>query len=221
MNPITKEFNKFFIELAANNHKDWFDENRKRYENYIKKPFEEFVGLLIDELQKLDKNLNPKPKDCIFRINRDIRFSKDKTPYKMNRSAAINKGGRKDMSPSGIYVHLGPEHIRVYRGLFMIKTPEINKVRAYMKENMSLLKKCYSDKKFKQCFNEVRGEESKRVPKEFKEAAEKEPLILKKQWYYFKEMSPDLVTDPALISKIMDCYKAGNPMSNYLTKALA
>ena len=77
MNPISTEFNQFFKELAANNHKDWFDLNRKRYETHVKKPFEDFVEQLIEAVQKEDKSLNPKPKDCIFRINRDIRFSKD------------------------------------------------------------------------------------------------------------------------------------------------
>ena len=95
---FSPDFLQFFKELAANNHKEWFDENRKRYETVVKKPFEVFVQHAIDEMAKLDPRLSElDPKKCIFRINRDIRFSKDKAPYKLNRSAAISVGGRNDM----------------------------------------------------------------------------------------------------------------------------
>jgi len=219
MNPISTEFNQFFIELAANNNKEWFDENRKRYETHVKKAFEDFVALLIAEVQKINKNIDPKPKDCIFRINRDIRFSKDKTPYKMNRSAAINKGGKKDMSTEGLYVEMGPEHIRVYRGIFMSNTAEIAGIRAYIAKNPKELAKLYSDKGFKKYFGEVRGDKAKRLPKELAAAAENESLILNKQWYFFHQMPAEKTTDPQLISKIIDCYKAGDKMAKFLAKA--
>lgn len=220
MNPITKEFNQFFIDLAPNNHKDWFDENRKRYEHHIKKPFEDFVGLLIGEVNKHNKNINPKPKDCIFRINRDIRFAKDKTPYKMNRSAAINIGGRKDMSPEGVYVEMGPEHVRVYRGLYQLKTEDIGKVRNYIAKNNKEFKSLYSEKNFKKYFGEVRGEKAKRIPKELSSVAENEALIYNKQWYFFSEMSPEKTTDKNLINLIIDRYLAAEPIAQFFAKAL-
>lgn len=220
MNPISKDFNQFFKELAANNHKDWFDIHRKRYETNVKKPFEEFVGMLIEAIQKEDPSISPKPNDCIFRINRDIRFSKDKTPYKLNRSAAINKGGRKDMSPAGLYVEMGPEHVRVYRGIYQATTAEILQIRGYMAKNAKTLHQYRTDSEFKKWYGEVRGEKAKRLPKELAIAAEKEPLILNKQWYYFHQMSADKTTDPRLIQTIMDCYRAGNSMAKFLAKAL-
>jgi uncharacterized protein (TIGR02453 family) len=220
MNPITAEFNQFFIDLAPNNHKDWFDENRKRYETHIKKPFEQFVALLIAEVNKHNKKINPKPKDCIFRINRDIRFAKDKTPYKMNRSAAINIGGRKDMSPDGVYVEMGPEHVRVYRGLFMLNTEETGKVRNYIAKNQKAFKDLYSDKNFKKYFGEIKGEQSKRMPKELKEAAEKENLIFNKQWYFYSQMTPEKTSDVNLIKLINERYLAGEPLAQFFKKAL-
>ena len=220
MNPITEEFNQFFIDLAPNNHKDWFDENRKRYETHIKKPFEEFVALLIDEVNKHNKKINPKPKDCIFRINRDIRFAKDKTPYKMNRSAAINVGGKKDMSPEGVYVEMGPEHVRVYRGLYMLKADELLKIRTYIAKNAKTFKELYSDKSFVKYFGEIRGEKAKRMPKELKEAAEKEELLFNKHWYFFSQMPPEKASDTDLISEVIKRFKAAEPLAQFFDKAL-
>jgi uncharacterized protein (TIGR02453 family) len=220
MNPISTEFNQFFKELAANNHKDWFDLNRKRYETHVKKPFEDFVEQLIEAVQKENKSLNPKPKDCIFRINRDIRFAKDKTPYKLNRSAAINQGGRKDMSPAGLYVEMGPEHVRVYRGIYMASTAEIAQIRSYMAKHAKTLAKLSSAAEFKKWYGEVRGEKAKRMPKDLAAAAEMEPLIFNKQWYYFHQMPAEKTTDPKLINQIMECYKAGDQMAKFLAKAL-
>jgi uncharacterized protein (TIGR02453 family) len=219
-NPLTPEFNQFFIELAANNHKDWFDLNRKRYETNIKKPFEEFTSLLIDEVNNIHSEIKPEPKKCIFRINRDIRFSKDKTPYKLNRSLAIGKEGRKDMSPKGLYVELGPEHIRVYRGLYQLERTEVEKVRTYIAKHSTALKKIYKDPTFIKYFGEIRGEKAKRLSKELKPLAEKEELIFNKQWYYFSQMPATLVTSEELISEIMKRYLAGEKLAAFLEKAL-
>jgi uncharacterized protein (TIGR02453 family) len=77
---LTKNYSQFFMDLAPNNTSEWFNENRKRYEKDVKIPFQNLVADLITQLAKIDKNLEGiKPSDCIFRINRDIRFSKDKT----------------------------------------------------------------------------------------------------------------------------------------------
>ncbi len=87
---FTEDFLNFFIELAPNNHKDWFDLNRKRCEESIKKPFYAFTQHLIDRITKSDAAFKDLlAKDCVFRINRDIRFSKDKSPYKLQYSAVI------------------------------------------------------------------------------------------------------------------------------------
>ena len=106
---FSKDFLDFFKELAANNNKDWFDANRKRYDKSVKEPFKAFVADLISESQKIDPSIDIEAKDAIFRINRDIRFSKDKTPYKLDRSAIISAAGRKDHSIPGFYIALGPD----------------------------------------------------------------------------------------------------------------
>jgi len=97
MSYFTKDFIKFLKGLNKNNEREWFHANKKDYVTHVKDPFKAFVQLIIDKMQKVDPTVVITPKDAIFRINRDIRFSKDKTPYKTNVSAAISAGGRKDL----------------------------------------------------------------------------------------------------------------------------
>jgi uncharacterized protein (TIGR02453 family) len=109
---------KFLKELKKNNNKPWFDANRKRYEE-AKKDFENFIQQVINAHSKKDKTLaSLKAKDCMFRINRDVRFSKDKSPYKTNLGASINKGGRKAFQTAGYYFHLEPGQLFVGGGVY-------------------------------------------------------------------------------------------------------
>ena len=118
MRNLTEEFFEFFIDLTLNNNKTWFDENRKRYEKLVKLPLRSFVEELIREVSKVDGRFaSLSASDCLFRINRDIRFSKDKTPYKIHCSAALQLGDSKNMSLGGLYVEFGPESCAIYAGL--------------------------------------------------------------------------------------------------------
>lgn len=216
-----KDFLDFFIELAPNNHKDWFDANRKRYENFVKDPFKDFVTHLIKKLAEKDpvfKDLDAK--DCIFRINRDIRFSKDKQPYKLMVSAVIAPEGKKSKAVNGVYFELGPEHVRVYGGVYEIDKDDLLTVREGIAADPEKFKKAYQNPTFKKVFGEIRGEKNKIVPKELKEAAEKEPLILNKQWYFFTEFEPETVLSDKLDQIILDCYEAGRPVEAFFNELI-
>ncbi len=215
-----KDYVKFMKDLAANNNREWFHENKKRYENSVKKPFESFVQELIDQVAKLDKSVKIEPKQAIFRIHRDVRFSKDKTPYKTNASAIIGKDGRKGMHSPGMYVELGPEDARVYGGLYMLDTKQLLKVRTYLSKNLKEFNKLLNAKKFKETFGTIRGEQHKKVPKEFAEAIAEQPLILNKSFYYFVKLKPTLIAKPELVKTVMDHYKIMQPMNEFLAKAM-
>src|ERR1051325_10599551 len=119
---------KFLKDLKKNNTKEWFDANRKAYES-AKKDFEGLVESVIEQFCKKDEEIGSlKPKDCMFRINRDIRFSKDKSPYKTNFGAFINKGGKKSIY-AGYYFHCEPGENFVGGGLWMPMPDALKKVR--------------------------------------------------------------------------------------------
>ena len=216
-----KDFLDFFIELAPNNNKDWFDANRKRYENSVKEPFKNFVNHIILKLSEIDPTFEDlEAKDCIFRINRDIRFSKDKHPYKMQVSAVVSPLGKKSKAINGVYFELGPEHLRIYGGVYEIEKDDLLKVREGIASNLEEFKKTYSNPFFVKTFGELKGEKNKIIPKELKNAADQEPLIFNKQWYFYTQFEPETILFDNLDETIINCYKAGRPVEEFLNKLI-
>ncbi len=163
MSFFSEDYLLFFQELAANNHKEWFDANRKRYETSVKEPFKAFTQHLIDELAKKEpvfKDL--KASDCIFRINRDIRFSKDKTPYKTMCSAVISPQGKKSSSIHGIYFELGPEHLRAYGGVYEIAKEELAALREGIADNLDEFKQLYTSTDFTKLYGYIQVKRTKK-----------------------------------------------------------
>ncbi len=220
MKYFTKDYLNFFKELASNNNKDWFDKNRKRYENTVREPFKIFISDLIDEVSKQDPEVQIEPKEAIFRINRDIRFSKDKTPYKLNNSAIISKTGRKDKSYPGLYIELGPEKLGIYGGVYMPDTKQVQKIRQHIVGNTEVFSKIILNKDFKQKFGEIQGNKHKRLSKEFLESAKDQPLLFNKQWYHLANLSPNKITGDDLIDIILEYNNAALPLKKFLIDAL-
>lgn len=216
-----KDFLQFFIDLAPNNHKEWFDKNRKRYEENVKEPFVKFVDELIKSMQKEDKTLKVNAKDCIFRINRDIRFSKDKTPYKMYVSAAISRAGKKEPNVCGFYFELNPECIRIYQGAYFVEGPALEQLRKTIAKKEKEFQKLIIDKKFVKQYGEVLGDAQKRIPAEFKSIHERLPLIANKNFYWSTELKPELILSKDLLKVLMEAYKTGKPLCDFLDKGLA
>jgi uncharacterized protein (TIGR02453 family) len=220
MTYFSTDYLEFFKELAANNNKEWFDRNRKRYESVVRDPFKTFIGQLISEIAKSDSTFDIEAKDAIFRINRDIRFSKDKTPYKLNNSALISPAGKKDKNNPGIYLEFGPEKLGVYGGIYMPSPAQVQKVRSFMHDNLAEWEKTLKTPSFKKAYGEIKGERSKRIPKEFREAAEKHPLLYNKQWYYHADLSSQIILSETLMDTILDLWQKALPVKNFLARAI-
>jgi len=137
MSYFNDDFINFFKDLAANNNKEWFHANKKRYASNVKKPFENFLCDLIAEIQKHDPTVQVEPKHCMGRINRDIRFSADKTPYNLHYTAFVSRVGKKDKSVPGIYLRFSPESIGVMAGSHGLDKDQLNNVRTSIKNNLS------------------------------------------------------------------------------------
>jgi uncharacterized protein (TIGR02453 family) len=220
MSHFTKEFTKFFEELKQNNNREWFTANKKRYEKHVKRPFEAFVSVLIVKMQEYDPQCTIQPKDAIFRIYRDIRFSKDKTPYKTNVSAVIGRGGRKEKTLVGMYVELSADHIRIYGGVYMPDKEQLYSIRQEILYNQKEFERLISDKTFVKYFGEVRGDKNIRLPPEFAEIQDEQPLIANKQFYYYSEIDPKLITDDGLIEALFTRFEAGADLRKFLLAPL-
>jgi uncharacterized protein (TIGR02453 family) len=145
---------KFLSRLKKNNHKEWFDSHRVQYEA-ARIDFSNFIQLVIDQLEKSDptiKGINSK--QCMFRINRDIRFSKDKTPYKTNLAASIKRDGKKSVY-AGYYFSCSPGNSFAGGGLWMPEAADLKKVRQEIDYNWEEFKSIITNKNFKKIFGDL------------------------------------------------------------------
>lgn len=213
---FTKEYLDFFQELEKNNHKEWFNKNQKRYENFIRKPMIALVEDVISSMQECDNEFNPDPKKCLGRINRDIRFSKDKTPYNTHFFVNITKG-TKENPVAGIAFRFGGHDGGIMAGFYQPSKEKLAEIRQKISTNLPEFEKLKSEKDFVEKFRSVQGETFKRVPPEFQSTFEKEPLIANKQFYYVSEKDENFVLSEKLKDIIVNYWLAAKPMNEFLS----
>lgn len=218
---FTPDFIQFYQELEINNNRDWFNDNRKRYESNVRDPFKAFINELIIELNKRGADFDIAPKDCIFRINRDVRFSKDKTPYKPHSSAALAKGGKKDRETPGMYIAFSGSYAQMGGGLYGIEKENLYFLREYIFNHQDEFLKIINDEKFKATFGEVRGERNKIIPKEFKSALEKVPEIANKHFFYMQEHQPPVVLQADLMDQVLHHWEVAGELRSFLSKGIS
>jgi len=218
--PITPDFLQFYRDLAANNDREWFHANKSRYEESVKLPFEGLVSVLIDRMREDDPALDIAPKDAIFRINRDVRFSKDKSPYKLRSAAVIARGGKKDTVSPSMYIEAGPEQLAVYGGVYMPDREQLAAIREHIAANLDRFEELLSDKAFKSVYGTLHGDRNKIIPKELRKAAAQQPIIFNKAFYFFNQMPADDILRPDIIEHVMSRQRTGRPMAEFLAEPL-
>jgi len=154
---------EFASELKQNNNRPWFLEHRDDFD-VARKNFEEFVTQLIISLSKSENLGGITPKDCIYRLNRDLRFSQDKTPYKPYLSAYIAPGGRKSKL-LGYYVHLEPGNVMLAGGLYDPEPRQLTAFRDAISRDAREFKSIITEKKFVEYFGGVSGDSLKTIPR--------------------------------------------------------
>lgn len=221
MSYFSQDFVDFFSELSKNNNTNWFHANKKRYEEHVRESFEDFVAEIISRMQKEDPEIKILPKEAIFRINRDLRFSRDRHPYKKHMAAVVTRGGKKGKDCPGIFFHIGTDGISVGGGLHRIDTADIVKVRTAISNNMKEFSALVEDKEFKKKFGTLRGDKNKVVQPEFKKDLEKQPLIANKSFYFMAQYKdPKTVTRKDLVDFMVGHYKVGKKLSEFLADAV-
>ncbi|HRZ43176.1 MAG TPA: DUF2461 domain-containing protein [Bacteroidales bacterium] len=217
---FSKTYLQFFIDLAANNNTAWFNEHRKTYEKEVKEPFTKFVAEMIKRIQQHEPEVQIKPGDAIMRINNDIRFSKDKTPYKLHMCANISEFGKRNLGYPGFFFQLSPENIQIYGGVYMVDNPMLLKIRQYMAGNLDALAQAYRHPDFMEKFGTIQGEQRKRLVPEFQAILHKEPLIANKQYYYGATLPAETITNPHLPDILMAYYLAGRGVNRFFQEAM-
>ena len=217
---FTHDAVEFFRELELNNEKPWFEANKNRYEDSVKKPLESFVAQLIERYREFEPGLMLQPKDCVFRIYKDVRFSKDKTPYKTSAGALVSNGGRKGKGTPGIYFHFDPRRLAIASGYYEVEPDALLKFRKHIAANLDEFQKLLDDTAFKKHFKGIEGDKNKIIPPELRAAAAEQPYIFNKQFYYWGERDPEDITRKDLDELVVQYFRAARPMNAFLGKAL-
>jgi uncharacterized protein (TIGR02453 family) len=213
---------QFLKNLKKNNKKEWFDANRSKYEN-AKQNFENFAQDLLRRLCRIDETIaHLQPKDCMFRINRDVRFSKNKSPHKTNFALYISKGGKKGFQP-GYYFHLEPGGSFVAGGLWMPMPPELKKVRQEIDYNWDEFKKIISNKKFKTAFGDIDRSEDivlSRPPKGYGDDNPAVEYLKLKSLIVMSKVPDSSLTLNTLAKEVTSKFEVMKPLINFLTRAV-
>lgn len=215
---------KFLKDLKKNNNKPWFEKNRSVYEN-ARADFAKFIQAVINQLGKKDVTINNLvAKDCMFRINRDVRFAKDKSPYKSNFGASINKGGKKADTTAGYYFHLSPGSSFMGGGIWMPEPNALKKVRQEIDYNYSDFKKIIDAKKFKSVYGDLsRASEYtlSRVPKGYEADNPAADYLKMKSYVALAEIKDVDLTSKDLVKKTVASFEALQPLVEFLSLSMA
>jgi uncharacterized protein (TIGR02453 family) len=213
---------KFLKDLNKNNNKPWFDAHRNQYEE-AKENFESFVQVIIDKHGAKDESIKESvAKKCMFRINRDVRFSKDKSPYKNNFGASISRGGKKSVF-AGYYFHLQPGNSFVGGGIWMPMPDEIKKIRQEIDYCFDEFKKIVGSKKFKSVYNDLHTGDDvslSKVPQGFEKDHPGAAYLKLKSWIAMKNIKDTEITSKDLVKITLDAFATLQPLVLFINRTL-
>lgn len=212
----------FLEELKDNNQKAWFDENRPKY-LVARADFENFVSTIIHEMIDIDPDLKDlTAKACMYRINRDIRFSKNKTPYKINIACSLNRGGKKSIY-AGYYFHLQPgEKSFAGGGLWMPDATELKKVRQEIDYCFPEFKQIINDSSFKKTYKSLEREEGQvlvNIPKGYEKENPAGEFLRLKSFFVTKQIPDKQLTSKSLAKEIVQDFTVIMPLIKFINRS--
>ncbi len=215
-----KEILDFLTALKNNNNKPWMDNNRESYLK-VKNLFQKLIAELIEKIAVFDPSvIGVQPKNCIFRLNRDIRFSKDKRPYKENFGAFISEQGKKGVA-GGYYIHLQPGQHMLAGGSYMPPPDVLNKIRQEIDYNPDPLLGYMESETFKKLFGTLEGDKLKTAPKGYPSDHPHIDLINHKSFIVFHNLTDKQVLAPGFLDRAIVTFQAIKPLNNYIRNALS
>src|SRR5688500_17365022 len=212
----------FLKKLSRNNNREWFEKNKPRYLE-IKDEFELFVTDVLQDMITFDESLvGLNPKKLTFRIYRDVRFSKDKTPYKTNVNAGISPRG-KGMGVPGYYFQIEPGNkSMVAAGMYQPSPENLAKIRQEIDYNGEQLIQILKERKFKKTFGELWNEDKlKTMPKGYPAEHPHSELLKLKSFMILRSFTDSDVTGKKFQKDLLDAMKTGKPLNDFLTEGLA
>ncbi len=219
---LQKSTLQFLTTLKENNDKSWMDDHREAFQA-AKVDLQQLVEKVIHSLGKKDEQIaHLTSKECVFRQNRDVRFSKNKAPYKVNMGASINRGGKKSTF-SGYYFHLQPGNGSFAGGgMWMPEAPQLKKVRQEIDYCWEEFNKILNKKAFKDQYGDLDIEEHtlSREPKGYEKENPAIKYLKLKSFVALKPLTDEELTSKDLVKKLIKAFEALQPIIYFINRQL-
>lgn len=217
MSMLSKSNLEFLKNLQQNNNRDWFTENKSVYEKHHIETIN-FADAVLNEMRKHDNIETISGKKSLMRIYRDVRFSKDKSPYKTNWGIGFSRATK--LLRGGYYIHLAPGESFVGGGFWNPEPADLQRMRKEISISPKEFRAILNDKNFKTTFGQLQGEKLKTVPKGFEKDDEAIDLLQFKQFLISKKFSDKEVLEPDFYKKVNETFKAMRPFFDFMSTAL-
>jgi uncharacterized protein (TIGR02453 family) len=209
----------FLQQLTENNTREWFAANKKQYDS-AKADFEKITARFIKEIGEFDPDIRSlTPRDCIFRIYRDVRFSKDKAPYKTNFGASFNKSGKK-IHNAGYYIHLDPSGCFLGGGIYMPEPDMLKNIRQEIYYNFDEFEKIVLQKDFVKYFNTIEGSSLSLPPKGYPKDFKGIEYLKFKDYTAMHQFDPGKFDENQIFEYGKTVFKAMKPLNDFLNRAV-
>ena len=212
----------FFEELKLNNERNWFNDNKARYYASVVNPITEFVVCMAPRLRQISRHYvaDPKPHGgSMFRIYRDTRFSKDKTPYKTHAGVHFRHEAGKNAHAPGFYVHLATDGLFFGGGIWAPPSPQLSRIRDFIADNARSWARISNAKKVREVGG-VKGDSLKRPPRGFDAEHVHIEDLKRKSFYVMTEADSSAALEPGFIDDVTEAFRRAAPLARFVTDAL-
>lgn len=218
-----RDFFAFFLELKSNNNRSWFEENKQRFKESVQAPMSAFITAMAPRLAMVSKHFTADSRPnggSMFRIYRDVRFSKDKRPYKEHAACHFRHALGKDVHAPGFYMHFATDEVFFGGGLWMPPPNALAKIREAIASKPAGWKKVLTDKRFVSQFEGVRGDALTRPPRGFDAEHPFIEDIKRKSFFAMHTGSVKLASTPRLVEEVAESFSASAPLMRFLCDAV-
>jgi uncharacterized protein (TIGR02453 family) len=217
-----KDFFTFFEELQVNNNRDWFNGHKSRYVESVVNPISEFIVCMAPRLAEISPHYvaDPRPHGgSMFRIYRDTRFSKDKTPYKTHAAVQFRHEAGKDAHAPGFYVHLATDGLFYGGGIWQPPGPQLNAIRDYIADNSRSWARICNATKVRE-IGGIKGDSLKRPPQGFDAQHVHIDDLKRKSFYVMTDASPRRAQKPGFVDEVTEGFRRAAPLNRFINGAL-
>ncbi len=211
---------KFLKRLKRNNRREWFLEHKPEYEECVRRPMIDLIQALAAEFETFAPEITVNPKTSLYRIYRDTRFSKDKTPYKTHVAAGFFHRELEKHAGAGFYLHIAPGEVLIGGGLYSPAPEDLSAVRHHIARHHRRLESIIRTRAFRRIFKDLSGEQLVRVPRGFPADHAASGFLRRKQFLASRLLPPEVVAKPKFGGIVLETFRALHPFIQFLNEPI-